>query len=299
MKYIACIFLKEGIIEKQSSPMVDVDYHTLNSGLDYIESYLKKGINDFLVFGSTENKSVDFACENGLIKNFIKAAKDKFKDSIVLHADVGLSPYSKDGHSTVMEDGKINYEKSYALASKLALAFASTGADYVAPCLSLHEQVKVLRNALDNGGFSSTKIHAYSSKFSSALYGPYRQTIQSPLRAQDKKSYQTDYSNPAEALRQITDDESQGASIVMVKPAMIYLDIVYRARQLTKLPLSVYHVSGEYSMIKEACKTGTLDENETFDEIHSGFHRCEVDYVIGYAPDHFIRWEKKIKSVIK
>jgi len=294
MKYIATIFLKEGIAEKQPSPMDGVDYHTLDSGLTYIENYLKEGIENFLVFGSTDNKSVDFACEQGLIQNFIREAKNKFKDSIVLHADVGLSPYSKDGHSTVMENGEINYEKSYALASKLALAFAKAGADYVAPCLSLHEQVKVLRSALNDAGFQSTKIHAYSSKFSSALYGPYRKTIQSPLKTQDKKVYQTDYANPEVALNQITSDESQGADIVMVKPAMIYLDIVYRARSLTKLPLSVYHVSGEYSMIKEACKTGVLDENETFDEVHAGFRRCGVDYVIGYAPDHFIRWNKKI-----
>jgi len=296
MKYIACVFLKEVIKDKQPSPMVGVDYHTLNSGLDYIGTYLKEGIKDFLVFGSTDNKSIDFACEQGLIKDFIKAAKDKFQSDIVIHADVGLSPYSKDGHSTVTENGEINYKKSYELASKLALAFAEAGADYVAPCLSLHEQVKVLRGALDDAGYTKTKVHAYSSKFSSALYGPYRETIQSPLRAQDKKAYQTDYSNPEEALHQIVLDEAQGASIVMVKPAMVYLDIVYRARPLTKLPLSVYHVSGEYTMIKEACKTDMLDENETFDEIHSGFKRCGVDYVIGYAPDHFLRWNKKTSN---
>lgn len=293
MKYVACIFLKEGIAEKEASPMDGVDYHTLSSGLDFIEAYLKQGIKDFLVFGSTGNKSVDFASESGLIKNFIRAAKDKFKNDAIIHADVGLSPYSKDGHSTVMEDGSINFEKSYALASKLALAFAEAGADYVAPCLSLHEQVQIIRKALDDAGYKNTKIHAYSSKFSSALYGPYRETIQSPLKAEDKKPYQTDYSNPEEALNQIELDEKHGAAIVMVKPAMIYLDIVYRARQLTKLPMSVYHVSGEYSMIKEACKTGMLDENETFDEVHSAFNRCNVDYVIGYAPDHFLRWSNK------
>lgn len=293
MKYVACIFLKEGITEKELSPMDGVDYHTLSSGLNFIETYLKQGINDFLVFGSTDNKSVDFASEHGLIKHFIREAKSKFKNDAIIHADVGLSPYSKDGHSTVMEGGEINFEKSYALASKLAVAFAEAGADYVAPCLSLHEQVQIIRKALDDAGHKNTKIHAYSSKFSSALYGPYRETIQSPLKAQDKKSYQTDYSNPEEALNQIISDEKHGAAIVMVKPAMIYLDIVYRARQLTKLPLSVYHVSGEYSMIKEACKTGLLNENETFDEVHAAFNRCNVDYVIGYAPDHFIRWNKK------
>lgn len=296
MKYISCIFLKEGISEKQPSPMKDVDYHTVSSGLDFIKTYLEKGITDFLVFGSTENKSIDFACKEGIIKNFIKSAKEKFGERVIIHADVGLSPYSSNGHSTVIENEIINYEKSYNLASRLAIAFAKAGADYIAPCLSLHDQVKVLRTALNNAGYTKTKIHAYSSKFSSAMYGPYRKTIQSPLKAQDKKTYQTDYSNPAEALNQIKVDESQGAAIVMVKPAMIYLDIVYRARQLTQLPLSVYHVSGEYAMIKEACKTGMLDENESFDEIHAGFNRCGVDYVIGYAPAHFIRWNEAHKK---
>lgn len=293
MNYITCIFLKEGIDKKEESPMRDVFYHTLSSGLEYIENYLEKGINNFLVFGSTNNKSIDFACSEGLIKKFIEESKKKFGDKIVIHADVGLSPYSLDGHSTVIEEGIINYEKSYELASKLAVAFAKAGADYVAPCLSLHEQVKVLREVLDSNGFEKTKIHAYSSKFSSALYGPYRQTIQSPLKGQDKKSYQTDYANSEEALNQIIEDEKQGAEIVMVKPAMVYLDVVHQARKLTKLPLSVYHVSGEYSMIKETANLGFIEENSVFDEIHEGFKRNGVDYVIGYAPDHFLRWQKK------
>jgi porphobilinogen synthase len=293
MNYIACIFLKEEATEKEKSPMDGVDYHTLSSGIEYIGEYLQKGIKDFLVFGSTQNKSIDFACTDGLIGKFIQTAKNKFGDTITIFADVGLSPYSEDGHSTVMIDGEIDYEKSYELASRLAGAFALAGADYIAPCLSLHEQVKNLREALDKNGCQKTKIMAYSSKFSSTLYGPYRATIQSPLKGKDKKSYQTDYSNPKEALAQIVADEEQGANIVMVKPAMLYLDIVFQARQMTKLLLAVYHVSGEYSMLKEGAKTGMLDEAEIFDEVHSGFKRCGVDYVIGYAPDHFLRWIKR------
>ena len=289
MDYIACVFLKEGIAQSQPSPLADVEYHTLDSGLEYVTTYRNKGIKNFLVFGSTDNKSVEHACEHGLIRNFIEAAKKNFRNDIVLHADVGLSPYARDGHSAIIENGAVNYAKSYAQASKLALAFAAAGADYVAPCLSLHEQVRELRSALDEAGLASTKIHAYSSKFSSAFYGPYRKTIQSPLKA-ERKGYQSDYSDPSEALDQITADESQGASIVMVKPAMAYLDIIFRARALTTLPLSVYHVSGEFTMVKEAGKTGMLDERDCFDEIHAGFRRCGADYVIGYAPDHFLRW---------
>ncbi|MBP8927168.1 MAG: hypothetical protein KBG75_15005, partial [Pseudomonadales bacterium] len=172
MDYIACVFLKEGIAGKQPSPLAAVDYHTLESGLEYVATYLGKGIRDFLVFGSTDNKSIDFACEHGLIRNFIAAAKKKFHQDVTLHADVGLSPYARDGHSAVIENGEINYEESYAQASRLAVAFAAAGADYVAPCLSLHEQVRVLRSALDGAGHTGTRIHPYTSKFSSALYGP-------------------------------------------------------------------------------------------------------------------------------
>lgn len=295
MKYIACIFLKEGINERQDSPMVDVYYHTLESGLEFIKTYLDQGITDFLVFGSTDNKSVEFACADGLIKNFIKTAKEQFGTSIVIHADVGLSPYSADGHSLIIKDENVDYEKSYELAGKLAVAFASVGADYVAPCLSLHNQVKEIKTSLDSVGLDKVKIHAYSAKFSSSLYGPYRETIQSPLKGEDKKPYQTDYSNAEEGLNQIGVDIEQGASIVMVKPSVHYLDIVYRARQNTKMPLSVYHVSAEYSMVKVAGKAGIVDEDEAFDEIHSAFKRCGVDYVIGYAPDHFLRWSGENK----
>lgn len=296
MKYIACVFLKEGLKTIKKSPMNGVDYHTIDSGMQYIDKYLKKGISNFLVFASTSNKSVDYACRKGIVRKFIKTAKSKYKNKIVLYSDVGLSPYAKDGHSTIISKGKIDYKKSYEAASKLAIAFAEAGTDYIAPCLSLPQQVGMLRKALDKNDYKKTKIMAYSAKFSSALYGPYRETIQSPLGGSDRKSYQTDYSDDRQALRQIKLDEKQGADIVMVKPAMLYLDIVYRARQLTELPLSVYHVSGEYSMIKEGERHRIIDENEVFDEVHSAFNRCKVDFVIGYAPDHFLRWNKAKKS---
>ncbi|MFA5992455.1 MAG: porphobilinogen synthase [Candidatus Pacearchaeota archaeon] len=293
IEYIACVFIKEEAKNKEKSPLDNVDYHTITSGLKYIEGLLNKGINKFLIFGSTANKSIEFACTNGMIRRFIHEAKSKFGGKIVLFADVGLSPYSKDGHSTIIKNGKINYEKSYELASKLAITFAEAGADYIAPCLSLPEQVKMLRKALNKSGFNKTKIMAYSAKFSSTLYGPYRQIIQSPLQGKDKKAYQTDYSDYNSALNQIKHDEQQRADIVMVKPAMIYLDIVYQARQMTSLPLAVYHVSGEYSMIKSAAQRGMIDEDEVFDEVHTGFKRCGVNFVIGYAPEHFIRWINK------
>jgi porphobilinogen synthase len=292
MKYIACVFLKEGAVEKEKSPMEGVDYHTLNSALEYTEGLIDKGITDFLVFGSTDNKSVDFACSKGLIKEFIKVAKEKFGNKIIIHADAGLSPYLDDGHSLIVIDGEVNMQGSYAEAAKLAVAFAKVGADYICPCLPIENQVREIRKSLDDAGLKDTKIMGYSAKFASALYGPYFKTVQSSRDGKTPYQYHISPLHDEEALKHITDDERQGANIVMVKPAMMYMDIIYRAKQITKLPLSVYHVSGEYTMIKEACKTGMLDENEVFDEIHSAFKRSGADYVIGYAPEHFLRWTK-------
>ena len=289
--------MKEGAVEKEKSPMDGVDYHTLSSALEYAEGLIKKGITDFLVFGSTQNKSVDYACTEGLIKEFIKVAKDKFGDKIIIHADAGLSPYLDDGHSLIVIDGEVDTQRSYEEASKLAVAFAKAGADYICPCLPVERQVEEIRKSLDKAGLSSTKIMGYSAKFSSALYGPYFKTVQSPRDGKTPYQYHIPQLDDKEALKHILDDEKQGANIVMVKPAMMYLDIIYRAKGITKLPLSVYHVSGEYTMIKEACKTGMLDENETFDEIHSAFKRSGADYVIGYAPEHFLRWSSQHQNL--
>ena len=293
MKYISCIFLKEGITEKELSPMDGVDYHTLSSGLVFIEKYLQQGITDFLVFGSTDNKSIDFACESGLIKNFIQAAKEKFKDTITLYADAGLSPYLEDGHSLIVGSEGVDLVKSYELASKLAVAFARAGADYICPCLPLENQVYEIRQSLNKAGFENKKIMGYSAKFASSLYGPYFKTVQSGRDGKTPYEYHISPKNDVEALEHIRGDEKQGADIVMVKPAIMYLDIIHRVRQITKLPLAVYNVSGEYTMIKAGAKTDMLDESEVFDELHTAFARCGVDYVIGYAPDHFIRWNKK------
>ncbi|VVB75356.1 Delta-aminolevulinic acid dehydratase [uncultured archaeon] len=295
MEYICCIFVKEGIAKSENSPLPDVKYHSIESALDYITNLKKNHLNKFLIFGVPLKKDLKLASTStSIVSKFAIHAKKKFGDSITLVADVGLSPYREDGHSVILDtNGHINETESYAAASALAVAFAKAGFDKVAPCLSLHDQVKHLRIALNRAGLSKTKILAYSSKFSSSLYGPYRQTIKSVLKSEDKKHYQTDYDNPKQALEQIRIDEEQGADIVMVKPGAFYLDILYQARGLTKLPLAVYHVSGEYAMIKAAAKNGLIDENEAFDEIHSGFNRCGTDYVIGYAPEHFTRWKKK------
>ena len=294
INYITCIFVKEGISAPQSSPMPDVQYHTIESGLQYIASLQKIGLSKFLIFGILQHKSIEAGC-NGIVPFFVREARRRFGSSITIIADVGLSPHREDGHSTILVNCEIDEKASYDAACELAVAFARAGVDAVAPCLSLKYQVEKIRTALDENKFQLTQIMAYSAKFSSSLYGPYRAVITSPLGA-TKKNYQTDYSDKYEALRQIALDEFQKADVVMVKPATMYLDIVFQARQLTQLPLAVYHVSGEYAMIKCAAKAGMIDEQEAFDEVHTAFERCGVNLIIGYAPEHFVRWRDQAES---
>lgn len=291
MKYIACIFLKEGIDKKEKSPMIDVFYHTLESGIEYIEEYLEKGINDFLVFGSTNNKSIDFACENGIVREFIRKVKNSLGDDVKIHADVGLSPYMINGSSVIINDGEIDIRKTYDQIKKLVISFAEAGADYLCPVIPFDDQVGYIRKILEDSNLKNTKIHSYSAKFSSALYGPYFKTVQA--EGDDfKRNYYIGPDDSAKAIDNIRLFDLQGANIVMIKPSLFYLDIIYQARQKTDLPLSVYHVSGEYSMIKKTYENDLASEQAVFDEVHEGFNRCGVDYVIGYAPDHFLRWRK-------
>lgn len=295
MKYIECIFVKEMNEQRSKSPLIDVDYHSEESIITYVKAQVRKGITHFLLFGVPHTKTVESGINEGaIVPKTIRKLKAEFGSKIILYADVGLSPYREDGHSTVITNGVIDADASYEAAAKLAVAFASAGADYIAPCLSLPKQVEKLKKALDEHNLSA-KIMAYSSKFSSALYGPYRDTIQSNLGLQ-KKEYQTDMLNSKEALMQLRLDENQHASIVMVKPGLFYLDIVQQAKEYTTLPVSVYHVSGEYTMMKLAAQNNVADENELFDELHSAFKRAGADYVIGYAPDHFVRWLKSISN---
>ena len=286
MNYIECIFISEMKETQKPSPMTDVFYFNPDSVIAHIATQMQKGITHFLLFGVPKVKSVERGCqETAIVPQTIRTIKQRFGNNITLYADVGLSPYREDGHSTVITNGEIDENESYIQASKLAVAFAKAGADYVAPCLSLPDQVAHIKNAVAK---YPTKVMAYSSKYSSSLYGPYRDTIESPL-GKVKKTYQTDQSDAEEGLQQLQLDEAQGASIVMVKPATFYLDIVAKAKSYTSLPLAVYHVSGEYMMLKVAATHDIIEESEAFDEIHTAFARNTVDFIIGYAPDHFLR----------
>ena len=292
MDYIECLFVGPADRAKESS-LKNNFIHSVDSALAHFEMRLKQGLSRWLVVAVNEQKGLSQVSDPDFhITRLIERACQRWtRDQITLIADVGLSPYLESGQSVVMTDHGIDQEASYQAAMDLALRFANAGADYVAPCLSLPEQTARLVQALRLEGLESG-LMPYSTKFSSSLYGPYRDTVQSSLGLK-RKDYQFDFSDAEQALQQMDSDLEQGAEITIVKPALPYLDVLQDACRRSAKSVAVYHVSGEYAMAMHASQAGLLNLSDYFEEIHTAFHRCGARYVIGYAADYFLESRKK------
>lgn len=289
MEYIECLFVSDRPSGRSESAIRGAEVLGLNDALGHLERRASVGIRHFLLFGVPEHKSIQHACsERSGVRSLLARAKGAFGSDVTLFADVGLSPYQESGQSVICVNGQTAERLSYAAAAELSVAFAESGADYVAPCLSLPRQVGEVKRVLAEHGLS-TRVLSYSAKYASSLYGPYRAAIGSDFGL-ERKSSQTDYRSPECGLRQIEEDIAQGAAMVMVKPAATYLDIIHRAAALATKPLAVYHVSGEYMMAQTAIRAGFLRAEDFFDELHCAFLRAGADYVVGYASEHFRRW---------
>lgn len=291
MDYVECLFIDATVSQTEGQtrgPMPGVWHFTPRAAVARVAWLARRGVTRFLVFGVPDTKGLDRATQAGApVPQFLRAARAALGDSVELIADVGLSPYSLDGHSVVMDqDGRLDEGASYEAAGRLAVAFAQAGADTVAPCLSLPRQVQRIASTLREAGLA-TPVMPYSAKFSSAFYGPYRQAVRSGLGA-NRKAYQTDYDDPATALAQVADDVTQGAAAVIVKPSMLYLDVLAQVCRTTAVPVAAYHVSGEYLALMMAAEAGNMDRQALFDEYHSAVERCGADLVIGYAGETFI-----------
>ena len=292
MDYIECLFVGPADRAKESS-LKNNFIHSVDSAIAHIEMRLKQGLSRWLVVAVNEQKGLSQVRDPDFhITRLIERACQRWtRDQITLIADVGLSPYLESGQSVVMTDHGIDQEASYQAAMDLALRFANAGADYVAPCLSLPEQTARLVQRLRLEGLESG-LMPYSTKFSSSLYGPYRDTVQSSLGLK-RKDYQFDFSDAEQALQQMDSDLEQGAEITIVKPALPYLDVLQDACRRSAKSVAVYHVSGEYAMAMHASQAGLLNLSDYFEEIHTAFHRCGARYVIGYAADYFLESRKK------
>ncbi|MCT4640673.1 MAG: porphobilinogen synthase [Bacteriovoracaceae bacterium] len=219
--------------------------------------------------------------EDNLNCKAIRAIKEKFPHMLVM-ADVAMDPYSSDGHDGVVKDGKILNDETLDVLAKMSIASAKAGADIVGPSDMMDGRIAYIRSALDSSGFKNVSIMSYTAKYASAFYGPFRDALDSAPKAGDKKTYQMDFRNSSEAMLELDLDTQEGADIVMVKPALSYMDIITKFKQNTTLPVAAYNVSGEYAMVMAAAKAGYVDRQSIMIEMLTSFKRAGADIILTY-----------------
>jgi porphobilinogen synthase len=246
---------------------------------------VKVGVNNILIFGVPDHKDeVGSGAydDNGIAQKAIKYIKANYPNILVI-ADVCLCEYTSHGHCGVVKDGKILNDETLPLLAKASVSLARAGADIIAPSDMMDGRVGAIREALDENGFSDIAIMAYSAKFASAYYGPFRDAAHSAPHFGDRKTYQMDYANGKEAMREIEADIEEGADIVMVKPALAFLDVCKEASiRFDNIPLAIYNVSGEYAMVKAAANNGWIDEKRIVMENMTAMKRAGAKIIITY-----------------
>ena len=242
------------------------------------------GIAGIVLFGLPESKDPEGSGaydDNGIVQRAIRAVKQEVSDLLVI-ADTCLCEYTSHGHCGHIVDGDVDNDATLELLAKSAVAQARAGADVIAPSDMMDGRVEAIRDALDSNGFEKIPILSYAAKYASVFYGPFREAAESAPQFGDRRSYQMDPSNQREAMREIELDIEEGADIIMVKPAMPYLDVVFRAKQEFDLPVAAYQVSGEYSMIVAAARNGWLDLDRAMTESLTSIKRAGADLILTY-----------------
>jgi porphobilinogen synthase len=227
---------------------------------------------------------------NGVVQKTIHDLKDQFGDELVVFTDVCMCQYISHGHCGLVIDGRIDNDGTLPKLAEVAVSHARAGADMVAPSAMIDGQVKAIRQALDDNGFKDVAVMAYAAKHASSFFGPFREAAFSTPKFGDRRTYQMDYSNPEEALREIALDIKEGADMIMVKPALAYLDIIYRAKERFRMPTAAYNVSGEFSMIKAAAREGWIDEKSAIMEVLTSIKRAGADMILTYHALEAAEW---------
>jgi porphobilinogen synthase len=285
--FIAPVFVMEGENEKTEIPsMPDYYRYTLDLLTEEVRELQAEGIRCVLLFAKVpdekkDNEGTEALNPEGLMQRAVRAVKEKFSDMFVM-TDVALDPYSSYGHDGIVRDGEILNDESVEVLARMAVSHAEAGADMVAPSDMMDGRIKAMREALDEAGFKHTGIMAYSAKYASGFYGPFRDALDSAPGFGDKKTYQMDPANVREAIKEARLDEQEGADIVMVKPGLPYLDVVRAVKEHVNIPVSVYNVSGEYAMLKAAAAKGWLNEEQAMMEALIGFKRAGADLIATY-----------------
>lgn len=292
--FIVPLFIQEGENETtEIASMPNYYRRSLDLTVKEVKELWAMGLKSVLLFVKSkdelkDNKGTEALNPNGLMQRSIKAIKDAVPDMLVM-TDVALDPFSSYGHDGIVENGEIVNDATVEVLAGMSVSHAQAGADFVAPSDMMDGRIAAIRQALEENNYTKTGIMAYSAKYASCFYGPFRDALDSAPGFGDKKTYQMDYANRLEAVREAVMDVEEGADIVMVKPALSYLDIIREVKNAVDVPVSCYNISGEYAMIKAAAKMGWIDEDKAILESLTSMKRAGADIIATYFAKDAVR----------
>ena len=286
------VFLKDGTnIKEEISSLPNIYRWSIDLLLKEIDSCMELGIRTYDIFPAIEDHLKDQSATMSYDPaNFYLKAIQKIKETfpeIVLMSDVALDPYSSDGHDGLVRNGKIVNDETLPILAKMSVAQAQAGIDIIGPSDMMDGRVGVIRSALDDAGYTETSIMSYTAKYASAFYGPFRDALNSAPKSGDKKTYQMNPSNKAEALIEAQLDIEEGADMIMVKPALCYLDVIHLLKENFATPVTAYNVSGEYAMVHAASQKGWIDYNAAMNEMLLSIRRAGADGILTYFAKDF------------
>lgn len=299
--FIVPVFITEGKnIREEISTMPGYYRHSLDQAVIELTSCYKLGLRSALLFVKVpdelkDNTGKSALDENGLMQRSIRAIKKALPNMVVM-SDVALDPYSSYGHDGIVENQQIVNDKSVDVLAKMSASHARAGADFVAPSDMMDGRIMAIRESLEKEGFHRTGIMSYAAKYASCFYGPFRDALDSAPGFGDKRTYQMNPANRIEAIKEVLMDVKEGADIIMVKPAHTYLDIIREVKNQIHLPVSAYHVSGEYAMIKAAANAGYVNEEQAILEVLTGIKRAGADLIATYFAKDAVRLLTGINS---
>jgi porphobilinogen synthase len=292
--FIVPLFIIEGENEvSEIASMPNYYRRSLDLTVKEVKELWAMGLKSVLLFvkakdETKDNKGTEALNPNGLMQRSIKAIKDAVPEMVVM-TDVALDPFSSFGHDGIVENGEIVNDVTVEVLAQMSVSHAQAGADFVAPSDMMDGRIGAIRQALEEANYTKTGIMAYSAKYASCFYGPFRDALDSAPGFGDKKTYQMDYANRLEAVKETIMDVEEGADIVMVKPALSYLDVIREVKNAVDVPVSCYNISGEYAMIKAAAKMGWIDENKAILETLTSMKRAGADLIATYFAKDAVR----------
>jgi len=292
--FIVPLFIDEGTNVKLEIPSMPGYYRqSLDNTVKEVKELWNMGLKSVLLFIKCkdelkDNKGTEALNPQGLMQRSIRAIKEACPDMLVM-TDVALDPFSSYGHDGIVEGTEIVNDATVEVLANMSMSHAQAGADFVAPSDMMDGRISAIRSALEENGFTKTGIMSYSAKYASCFYGPFRDALDSAPGFGDKKTYQMDYANRTEAIKETLMDVQEGADIVMVKPALAYLDIIREVKNSVDVPVSAYNISGEYAMIKAAAKMGWLNEDKAILETLTAIKRAGADLIATYFAKDAVR----------